>query len=47
MYRSDYKCRKWKREISIRELINKINYITSRNVKINVEKKRLRQKKVK
>ena len=32
------------KEISIRELISKINSITSKNVKINVEKKRLRPK---
>lgn len=32
------------KEISIKELIIKINSITSRNVKINVEKKRLRPK---
>lgn len=32
------------KEISVRDLINKINYITSNNAKINIEKKRLRPK---
>ena len=33
------------KEISIRDLINKINFITSNNIKIKIEKKRLRPKK--
>ena len=32
------------KEISIKDLINKINFITSNNIKVNVERKRLRPK---